>query len=99
MSSRLAALLLVTVVTGASAQVAPRISPDVYKGLHWRTIGPEGNRFSAAAGVPGDPMTYYVGAASGGIWKTVDAGVNWEPIFDGHPVQSINDQSNSINNN
>jgi photosystem II stability/assembly factor-like uncharacterized protein len=64
-------------------------SPDSYKTLHWRFIGPEGNRFSAAAGVPGDPHTYYVGAASGGIYKTTDGGVHWDAIFDDMPVQSI----------
>ena len=64
-------------------------TPEQYSRLHWRSIGPEGNRFSAAAGIAGDPYTYYVGAASGGIWKTTDGGTNWAPIFDGHPVQSI----------
>ena len=72
-----------------SAQQRPGPSPDQYSRLHWRNIGPEGNRFSAAAGIAGDPHTYYVGAASGGIWKTTDGGTNWAPIFDGHPVQSI----------
>ncbi|MDP2959700.1 MAG: hypothetical protein Q8N53_25070 [Longimicrobiales bacterium] len=71
----------------AQAPAAP--TPDVYGGLHWRTIGPEGNRFSAAAGIPGSPHTYYVGAASGGIYKTTDGGVNWRPVFDAQPVQSI----------
>ncbi len=72
-----------------SAQPRTTPTPDSYSRLHWRTIGPEGNRFSAAAGVPGDPYTYYVGAASGGIWKTTDAGTNWTPVFDAQPVQSI----------
>ena len=52
-------------------------------------IGPEGNRISAVAGVAGDPLVYYAGAASGGICKTTDGGVHWEPIFDDQPVQSI----------
>ncbi len=86
--------LAVAAVAGAQPRPAasasrPAIAPDVYKSLHWRTIGPEGNRFSSAASVPGDPLTYYVGAASGGIWKTTDGGVNWAPIFDAQPVQSI----------
>jgi photosystem II stability/assembly factor-like uncharacterized protein len=72
-----------------SAQQAHRVSPDVYGQLHWRTIGPEGNRFSAVAGVPGDPLVYYAGSASGGIFKTDDGGVHWEPIFDDQPVSSI----------
>jgi len=73
----------------AQAQVAQRINPDAYGQLHWRNIGPEGNRFSAAVGIPGDPNTYYVGAASGGIYKTTDGGVHWASIFDKQPVQSI----------
>ena len=73
----------------AAAPAAPAIAPEVYRQLRWRTVGPEGNRFSAAVGVPGDPLTYYVGAASGGVWKTTDGGVNWAPLFDAHPVQSI----------
>ena len=77
------------VLTAVSAQQRTAPAPDTYGRLHWRTIGPEGNRFSAAAGVPGDPQTYYVGAASGGIWKTTDGGVNWASLFDEQPVQSI----------
>lgn len=64
-------------------------SPDAWSALHWRNIGPEGNRFSAAAGIPGDPLTYYVGSASGGVWKTTDGGTNWRPLFDKEIVQSI----------
>jgi photosystem II stability/assembly factor-like uncharacterized protein len=66
-----------------------RPGPDVYGRLAWRYIGPEGNRTDAVAGVPGDPLIYYVGAASGGIWKTTDGGLTWDPIFDDQPVSSI----------
>ena len=71
------------------AQQPARITPDLYTALPWRFIGPEGNRFSAAVGIPGDPHTYYVGAASGGVYKTTDGGVNWTALFDAQPVQSI----------
>lgn len=57
--------------------------------LHYRHIGPVGNRVSSVAGIAGDPLTYYVGAATGGIWKTVDGGLNWKPIFDDKPVHAI----------
>jgi len=72
-----------------AAAAAPAITPAAYQGLTWRHIGPEGNRFTSAAGIPGDPLTYYVGAASGGIWKTSDGGTTWASIFDDQPVQSI----------
>jgi photosystem II stability/assembly factor-like uncharacterized protein len=71
------------------AQQAARPGPDTYSQLRWRYIGPEGNRFSAAAGIAGNPHVYYVGAASGGIYKTTDGGVHWEAIFDDQPVASI----------
>jgi photosystem II stability/assembly factor-like uncharacterized protein len=71
-----------------NAQTAS-VSPDVYKQLKWRYIGPVGNRVIAVAGIPGSPYIYYVGSASGGIFKTVDNGAHWEPIFDDQPVASI----------
>jgi len=49
----------------AQAQGA-RIPAGTYSELRWRYIGPEGNRVSAIAGVPGDPQTIYAGSASGG---------------------------------
>src|SRR6185295_14367178 len=61
----------------------------LYSQLPWRHIGPEGNRVIAVAGVPGDPLVYYAGAASGGIWKTRDGGADWLPVFDDHPVSAI----------
>jgi photosystem II stability/assembly factor-like uncharacterized protein len=88
-------LLLVLVATlpicaGLFAQgQSGRPAPDTYRSLRWRYIGPEGNRISAVAGVPGDPLVYYAGSASGGIAKTIDGGVHWQQIFDDQPVQSI----------
>jgi photosystem II stability/assembly factor-like uncharacterized protein len=73
----------------ASAPATPAIEASLYKGLQYRHVGPEGNRLPAVAGVAGDPLTYYAGAASGGIWKTTDGGVHWAPIFDDKPVSSI----------
>jgi photosystem II stability/assembly factor-like uncharacterized protein len=78
-----------TIVSGQG----PRIGPELYSRLQWRNIGPEGNRVSAVAGVPGDPLVYYAGSASGGIFKTTDGGASWNPIFDAQPVHSIGDIS------
>lgn len=64
-------------------------NPEVFENLKFRFIGPEGNRAIAIAGVPGDPMINYIGAASGGLWKTTDGGLNWKPIFDEQDVSSI----------
>ncbi len=58
--------------------------------LRFQWIGPDpAGRIAAVAGVPGDTTTYYMGAASGGIWKTTDAARTFAPIFDGQPVQAI----------
>jgi photosystem II stability/assembly factor-like uncharacterized protein len=59
-----------------------RISPEIYGQFSPRYIGPIGNRVSAVAGVPGDPLIYYAGCASGGIFKTSDGGTTWKPVFD-----------------
>ncbi|HSF15260.1 MAG TPA: sialidase [Vicinamibacteria bacterium] len=57
--------------------------------LQFRHIGPVGNRTISVAGIPGDETTYYAGAASGGVFKTEDAGLTWTPVFDDQPVHSI----------
>src|SRR5579872_1088899 len=58
--------------------------------LSFRFMGPAvGNRIAAAAGVVGDLNTYYVGAASGGVWKSTDKGATWAPISDSLPVAAI----------
>lgn len=63
--------------------------PNGLGALHFRFVGPEGNRVASITGVPGDRMTVYIGAANGGIWKTTDNGINWTPIFDDKDVSAI----------
>jgi photosystem II stability/assembly factor-like uncharacterized protein len=56
--------------------------------LRFRTIGVVGNRAAAIVGEPGNPNIIYIGAASGGIFKT-DDGTNYRPIFDNQDVAAI----------
>ena len=61
--------------------------------LEWRNIGPTimGGRISDLAVVGSDPSTFYVGTATGGVWKTVNHGTTFEPVFDDQPTSSVGD--------
>src|ERR1041385_1898354 len=82
-------ILLVALCLSILSAQAQETTKDVLGALRFRNIGPVGNRLTSVVGIPGQPNIYYVGAASGGIWKTIDGGVHWEPIFDSQPVSSI----------
>jgi photosystem II stability/assembly factor-like uncharacterized protein len=74
----------------AAPTPTPAPPPDLFRELRWRSIGPfRGGRTKAAAGIPDRPFTFYVGACNGGVWKTIDAGRTWTPIFDDQPTGSI----------
>ncbi len=85
----LPATALLAATMAATQLGAQELAPHQVEGLRARHIGPVGFRVSAVAGVPGDPSTYFAGGATGGIWKTSDAGLNWRPVFDDQPVHSI----------
>ena len=73
--------------TPASAHA---LNESLFSAMRWRQVGPfRGGRVLAVTGVPGEPNVFYFGAVSGGIWKSTDAGVNWEPIFDKENIASI----------
>ena len=68
---------------------AQTLDADHFKNLKFRFIGPDGNRAISATGVSSDHNTYYVGAASGGLFRTNNNGISWEPIFDDQDVSSV----------
>src|SRR5689334_24233330 len=84
-------VLLVLMTPVAFAQRGGRGGgPALSQDLRFRFAGPAvGNRIASASGVPGDPNTYYAGAASGGVWKSTDGARTFAPIFDDEPVQAI----------
>ena len=92
---RLTCMLLLVLGAGllimpATAQRRGGFGPPATPPLSFRFMGPAvGNRISAAAGIPGDPSTYYIGAASGGVWKSTNSGQSFTPIFDQQTSQAI----------
>ncbi len=82
--SLLAAICLVNQPPELTAQAA--IDASVLEGLEARAIGPAvmSGRIAAIDAVAAHPVTIYVGAAGGGVWRSKDGGVRFEPVFDDH---------------
>src|ERR1051325_2900566 len=63
---------------------AQTVDSSFFNGLRYRLVGPSrGGRVTTVTGVPSQPKTFYMGVASGGLFKTTDSGVTWTPITDG----------------
>jgi hypothetical protein len=61
------------------------MTADFFAPVKFRNIGPfRGGRSVCATGVPGDPLSYYMGTTGGGVWKTEDAGQHWTNVSDGY---------------
>ena len=69
----------------------PGLNTDTFSGLKFRSIGPavESGRVMSIAVNPRNKSEYYVGVASSGVWKTVNDGTTWTPLFDGEGSYSI----------
>jgi photosystem II stability/assembly factor-like uncharacterized protein len=60
------------------------VDPALFKGMKYRLVGPSrGGRVTTVTGVPSQPRTFYMGVASGGVFRTTDGGATWLPITDG----------------
>lgn len=81
--------ITVFLLSGPHCLLSQEIDPEIYEGLRYRHIGPPGNRTAAVIGEPGNPLVYYIGASSGGVWKSEDGGNEWFPVFDDQKAQSI----------
>lgn len=85
---RACVVLLALVAVPAVSQAQVKIESATFGGLRARSIGPAvmSGRIAAIDAVPEDPLTIYVGSASGGIWKSVDGGLRFEPVFDDYTM-------------
>ena len=72
-----------SLTSAPAAETRSSLDEKLWSGMQWRQVGPfRGGRALAVEGVSGEPDTYYFGAVAGGVWKTMDGGANWVPIFD-----------------
>jgi photosystem II stability/assembly factor-like uncharacterized protein len=77
------ALIAIPLVAAALVADAASIPDDLLNSMSFRLVGPfRGGRVTAVTGVPGDPMTYYMGSTGGGVWKTTNAGIDWRNVSD-----------------
>ena len=67
------------------------VDNNLFRGMSYRLVGhSRGGRVTTVTGVPSQPKTFYMGVASGGLWRTTNGGESWEPITDGKvPVGSM----------
>ena len=86
-------LLCLAGIAPVHAQVSTPLDSAMLAALRWRPIGPAtmSGRITDVEGIPSPSKTFFVAAASGGIWKTSNAGVTYRPVFDNERVISMGD--------
>ena len=96
MSNRPLSLVVISVCLAVCLSSAPslaqQLTSDTLSGLWARPIGPTvmGGRIADITAIAeGQRLTVYVGAAGGGLWRSVDGGTTFKPVFDKQPTQSI----------
>jgi len=87
------AVKIACLVCAAAFVPAAVVAQSPFDSLHFRSIGPAatGGRVQDIEVDPKDPATWYVAAATGGIWKTSNHGTFWKPIFEGQPDNVFGD--------
>src|SRR5438445_4837188 len=77
-------ILVAFAVSQSHAQSTAGVDPSFFDSLHYRLVGPSrGGRVTTVTGVASQPKTFYMGVASGGLFRTTDGGTTWVPITDG----------------
>jgi photosystem II stability/assembly factor-like uncharacterized protein len=92
-ATNIAMAILIAASPAAEAKDESNLTSETFQGLKLRNIGPGymSGRVSDIAVDQTDPGTWYAAMGSGGVWKTVNAGTTWSPIFDNEAVYSIGD--------
>src|SRR5919205_666939 len=87
------ALAATTAPIARAQNGAPLLDSLTLSGFRWRAIGPANmaGRITDVEGIPSPSKTFYVAAATGGIWKTTNAGTTFRPVFDVGRVSSMGD--------
>src|SRR5688572_19752960 len=81
---RSGSLLSITLLFLALPVFSQTPDPALYNNLRYRLVGPSrGGRVTTVTGVASAPRTFYMGVASGGLFRTLDAGATWTPLTDG----------------
>ncbi|MBK7375889.1 MAG: hypothetical protein IPJ02_10110 [Chitinophagaceae bacterium] len=91
MKKLIADAIRLVLILSFNAVRAQKTTLSQFKNLKPRNIGPAGmsGRITAIDAVVANPNIFYVGAASGGVWKTENSGHSWAPVFDDQPIQNI----------
>ena len=93
MKNRYLLLSIIVIATCVMTGYAQNLNEAMLQALQFRSIGPavQGGRIDDVAVVENKPSIMYVGSAAGGVWKTINNGTTWQPVFDNENVSSIGD--------
>ena len=85
--------LLALAAAGSLAAQTPSPDSATLASMRWRSIGPVNmaGRITDVEGDPRNPKTFYITGATGGVWKTINAGTTWIPLWEHAPISSIGD--------